>query len=231
MNKNKKLTSIASDAPDLAEPILDEASSKIMKEVFGAVMPGVIKDLPVIKYVKTAGDVYGAFRLHKLTRRAMAFATAIKASELDIDEFSKLDPAMQTMVADIIVTELDNHADDLQSEALGYLFTAYVCGKIERLTFLGVAHEIKNTNPLVFYFNVDAYGYELARDKLEPPDFDYTQHKRGTTINSGPIQYLPASFKTNSTNKLAFSSELYMTNLGEAFFEHVYEPMSKAHMI
>lgn len=205
------------DLPDLAEPFLDEASATIAREIFGVALPDIIKDLPVLKYVKTASDVYGAYRLQKLHRRLKSFLDALVDGNFTLEDFNKLPTDEQKQVVDILVTELDSQADDLQAEAMGYLFNAYISSSIDRLTFMGIAHELKNTNPLVFYFNVDSY-------KL-------TERKPGTTIDDGPIHYLPTSFTSNSTEKLAFSSELYLTNLGKAFFENVYTPMSQEHMI
>ncbi len=224
---------MADDIPDLAEPFLDEASSKIAKELFSTALPDLVKDLPILKYIKTATDIYGAYRITMLNRRIRAFIAAIQAGNFDIEDFRNLSKSEQSQVVDVLMTELDNHTDDLQSEALGYLFAAYVSGKIDRLIFIGVAHELKNTNPLVFYFNVDSYSYELRNENsnFDGLDFGFTKRPSGTTIDNGPVQYLPAAFKSNSTAKLAFSSELYMSNLGEAFFEHVYSPMKRAHVI
>lgn len=81
---------------------------------------------------------------------------------LSLDDFNRLPPDEQKHVIDILVTELDNQSDDLQSKAMGYLFNAYISGSIDRLMFMGIAHELRNTNPLVFYFNVDNVdGYNL----------------------------------------------------------------------
>ena len=135
---------------------------------------------------------------------------------LSLDDFNRLPPDEQKHVIDILVTELDNQSDDLQSKAMGYLFNAYISGSIDRLMFMGIAHELRNTNPLVFYFNVDNVdGYNL------------TPQSSGATSISGPVHYLPNSFVSNSTDKLMFSSELYLTNLGQAFFDNVYLPMNQ----
>jgi hypothetical protein len=208
---------VADNLPDLAEPFFDEASTTIAREVFGATLPDVVKELPVLKYIKTASDIYSTYRLQKIHRRLKAFLSALIAGNFTLDEFSKLSADDQKYVVDILVTELDSQSDDMQSEAMGYLFNAYIAGSIDRLMFMGIAHELKNANPLVFYFNVDSYNL--------------TPRNTGTTIDSGPVHYLPASFVANGTDKLAFSSELYLTNLGQAFFDNVYNPMSQKHMI
>lgn len=230
MTKNKKFQDAASSVPDLVEPFLDEASSKVAKEIFSTALPEIAKDLPVLKYIKTASDLYGAYRILKLNKRIKAFVDAIHAGGFRVEDFRKLSQDDQSKVVDVIITELDNHTDNLQSEALGHLFSAYISEKIDRLTFLGVAHELKNTNPLVFYFNVDGYAYKQKRPDIGT-DLGYTVRKSGITLDSGPIHYLPASFKSNSTDMIAYSSMTFMTNLGEAFFKYVYEPMSKAHTI
>lgn len=205
------------DLTDLTEPFFDEASVAIARDIFGVALPDIVKDLPVLKYVKTASDVYGAYRLQKLHRRLKSFLNALIEGNFNLEDFVELPKDDQRQVVDILVTELDSQADDLQSEATGYLFNAYIRGSIDRLMFMGIAHELKNTNPLVFYFNADSY-------KL-------TEREPGTTIDDGPIHYLPTSFTSNTTEKLAFSSEIYLTNLGKAFFENIYTPMSGKHMI
>lgn len=206
---------VVNDLPDLTEPFFDEASMIIAKDVFGATLPEIVRELPLLKYIKTASDIYSTYRLQKLHRRLKSFLGALIAGSFSLEDFNKLTSNEQKHVVDILVTELDNQADDLQSEAMGYLFNAYIGGLIERLMFMGIAHELKNTNPLVFYFNVDSYIL--------------TERKAGTTIDGGPIHYLPTSFFSSTTDTLAFSSELYLTNLGKAFFENIYIPMSHRH--
>lgn len=209
---------VADSLPDLVEPFFDEASTTIAREIFGATLPDIVKELPVLKYIKTASDIYGTYRLQKVHRRLKAFLAALIAGNFTLDEFSKLSTDDQKYVVDILVTELDSQSDDLQSEAMGYLFNAYITGSIDRLMFMGIAHELKNTNPLVFYFSVDSYTL--------------TSRSSGTTIDSGPTHYLPTSFAaSNNINGFLSSSEIYLTNLGRAFFDNVYNPMSQKHMI
>jgi len=215
----KKITNIIGDAaPDLGEQYLDEASTVLAKELLGVVLPEFAKELPVIKYIKTGSDVYSVYKVNKLQRRLKAFLGALIDGKFVIEDFYKLTLEEQRQVIDILVTELDNQSDDYQSEAMGYLFNAYITGKLHRLTFLGIAHELKNTNPLVFYFNVD--GYKLA------------QNMGGTEIELGPINYLPSAFITASTDKvITATGHTFLTKLGEAFFENVYEPMSQKYLV
>lgn len=78
-----------------------------------------------------------------MRRRLKAFLEALIAGDFSRDDFDSLPPDEQEYVIDILVTELDNQPDDLQSEAMAYLFSAYISGTIDRLMFTGIAHELK----------------------------------------------------------------------------------------
>jgi len=225
----KKISTVISDEGlDIVEPILDEGAQSLMKDIFGIAIPEITSNIPVLKSVKSAVDIYGAIRVRRLNSRMDAFARALKSGDFNIDDFTDLSAKDQVSLVDTIVTELDSHNDDLQSIALGCLFNAYVSGRIDRLIFTGVSHELKNTNPLVFYFNVSSY-----KTKSQLPvnsngaDFGFTKRNLGTTVDSGPIEYLPAAFISNSSGGMQFSTDMTLTNLGEAFFDHVYHPMKK----
>ena len=228
--------SIKTDAPDLVEPLFDEASNAVAKGIFGVALPEIIKELPILKYVKTATDVYSAYRISKLHRRLKAFLDALQDGSFTLDDFYKLSRDQQESVVDILVTELDGQSDNLQAEALGYLFAVYMSKDIDRLIFLGVAHELKNINPLVFYFNVDSYTFDDAA-RLESSvasNFGFSNALMPIQIKSGPVQYLPSTFISGSTSAsgaFQISSSAYMTNLGEAFFKYVYRPMQQKHTI
>jgi hypothetical protein len=234
MNDRKITSIIKDDGLDIAEPLLDESVSTLMHDIFSIAIPELVKDVPVLKGIKTTVDIYGAIRLTRLSRRMQSFAKALQQGDFSPSDLNELSKEEQLRLIDTVVTELDIHTDSLQSEALGYLFKAYVSSKIDRLVFTGVAHELKNTNPLVFYFNVDSYSTKQP-PKLPPfpadTGFAFTTRNYGTSIDRGPIEYLPAAFKSNSSDTMKFSSETILTNLGEAFFEHVYKPMQKVHII
>jgi hypothetical protein len=202
------------EAPDLVEPLLDEAAGKLANQLFHHAMPELAKDLPVIKYIKTGSDMYSTYKLMSLHKKMRAFLQSLLDGRFDITVYESLKSEEKATMIDILVTELDNQTDKLQSEALGLLFVAYIQKKIDRLTFLGIAHELKNTNPLLFYFNVDSIGVtEKYKDK------DLALY--------GPVHYLPSSFYSNGTDRLQLSSDgPFLTSLGRAFYENVYVPMS-----
>ena len=157
-----------------------------------------------------------------------SFAYAIQDGKFDISDLDNLSHDDQVSLVDTVVTELDNHTDNFQSEALGYLFKAYVLKEIDRLAFTGIAHELKNTNPLVFYFNVDSYSTKqpLKIPPLAPGyGFAFTARKYGTVIDSGPVDYLPAAFKSNSSSTMQFTTETLLSDMGELFLKYVYNPM------
>lgn len=208
---------LTDSGPDMLEPVFDEASERLSQELFGAVMPELIEDLPILKYVKTASDVYTTFRMYKLKKRMTQFLHSLIDGSFQVANYVALSSEEKQLTIDILVTELDAQTDDMQSEALALLFMAYINGNIDRLMFHGISHELKNTNPLVFYFSVD--GFML------------TSEHSGVRI-SGPLHYLPASFYSNSSpGGLTGLGEMYLTNLGEVFFTDIYQPMQANHSI
>lgn len=217
MRKIKKI--IQDESPDLVEPFLDEAANSLANKLFHFAMSGLASDLPVIKYAKTGVDLYGAYKLSRLQKKMKVFLQSLIDGQFSIDDYNALEQSEKETMIDILVTELDSQTDSLQSEALGILFVAYVQRKIDRLTFLGIAHELKNTNPLLFYFNVDSISVEeMYKDK--------------NLAISGPIHYLPSAFYSNETDKFQFTSDgPFLTDLGKSFYENVYAPMSLRYVI
>ncbi len=217
MEKAKE--NIKRDAPDLAEPFLDEVTNAVAEKLFHEALPELAKDLPVIKYFSAGADLYGTYKVHKLRKRMAVFLKSLIDGKFDVEAYGALEQEEKEAMIDIVVTELDNQTDNLQSEALGLLFVAYIQKKIDRLAFLGIAHELKNTNPLAFYFNMDSI---VVREKFKAKELAV----------SGPVHYLPSSFYSNGTDKLQFSSDgPFLTNLGKAFYENVYKPMAQRYMI
>lgn len=205
-----------SNIPDLAEPVLDAASEELARGLFGVAVPELIKDLPVLKYAVVAKDLYTAFRINKLTKRMKKFLDTLQQGGFNLRDYEVLSPEERQLVIDILVTELDAQTDDMQSEALALLFKAYADKKIERLMFHGVAHELKNINPLVFYFSVD--GFSLKAQGA------------GVSID-GPLHYLSQAFYSNQTGGLQFTTDHYLTNLGLVFFDVIYTPMREKYSI
>lgn len=219
---NKRFSStkrIADDAPDLVEPFFDEASTRLAGELFHQALPELAKELPILRYIKTGMDQYSIYRTNKLYRKMRVFLKSLIDGQFNMNAYNALKQEEKEAMIDILVTELDNQTDDLQSEALGLLFVAYIERRIDRLIFMGIAHELKNTNPLAFYFNVDSIG---VTEKYKDKDLAI----------SGPVHYLPSSFYSDGTDKLSFSSEgPFLTNLGRAFYNNVYKPMSERYVI
>jgi hypothetical protein len=146
-----------------------------------------------------------------------AFLNALIDEKFSIDDFRELPQSEQQMVIDILVAELDGQTDDKQAEALALLFAAYIRKDIDRLIFHGVAHELKNINPLTFYFNVD--------------NLTTGESKAGIRLTGGPTHYLPSTFYGNRSDTLNFSSDLFLTNLGKIFFTCIYNPMMQKYLI
>lgn len=204
---------IAKEGDELAEPFFDATSEGILKGIFGIALPEFAKDLPLIKYVKTAVDMYSAHKLSRLQRRMKAFLDGLTEGSFEVKDFEALSDDEQRMIIDILITELDTYANDFQSEALSLLFMAFIKKDIDRLMFQGVSHELKNINPLAFYFNVDGFSLKELNSSTIRIRID------------GPLHYLPSTFYSTQSEGLISASELYLTSFGKIFFEYIYEPM------
>jgi len=207
----------AKEGDELAEPLFDVASEQILKGIFGIALPEFAKDLPLLKYAKTAVDLYSAHKLSRLHRRMEAFLKGITEGNFKPKDFEALNPDEQHMIIDILITELDSHANDFQSEALSLLFIAYIKKDIDRLMFQGVSHELKNINPIAFYFNVDGFSLDEVSDS--------------STRIDGPIHYLPSTFYNSRSENLIASTDLYLTSFGKIFFTYIYEPMQQKYIV
>lgn len=213
---SKQNDDIRDDALDIsaeiAEPVFDDLSTGVVKTLFGADIKDAAEDTPGLKVIVFAGKLFRAGTHWWQARKLQAFLTALKDGDAGITAFERLNDKQKQDLRAFIISELDKQTSEKQAEALGYLLVAYFQGKIDRLMFDGVAHEIKNINPRAFAFNIDGF----------------TRSNLGTATRiEGPVHYLPAAFVSNSTEKIMFSSSgPFLTNLGDAFFPHVYDPMA-----
>lgn len=214
MKKNFKLPD---DTDDLLEPFLDEGARRIGNEIFKAGLPELAEETPVLKWGKLGYDMYSLHKMNKLRKRMAAFLSALEAGKFELKQFEELDQSLQAMVIEILINELDSQNDDYQAEALALLFNAYIKKDIDRLMFQGVAHELKNANPLTFYFNVDSIVVEKEQGRLR--------------IVQGPVHYLPAAFVSGTNDQFETTSDNLLTNIGKTFYEVIYVPMQQKYSI
>lgn len=202
----------ADNAPDIAEPILDAGAESLGKELFGVALPEFAHEVPLIRTAVAAADMYSYLRFRRLRARMRQFLDGLIAQQFRIEDYLALDARERQLVIDILVTELDSHTHDGQSQALSLLFGSYIRGDISRSMFHGVSHELKYVNPLVFQGDVAAF----IRKAPVPA---------GVRIE-GQLHYLPSTFYSNSTEILSFSSDNWLTDLGAVFFEQIYDHLS-----
>jgi hypothetical protein len=213
----KKNSKLPGGTDDLLEPFLDEGARRIGNQIFKAGLPELAEETPILKWGKLGYDMYSMHKMNKLSKRMAAFLSALEADAFKLRQFEELDESLQAMVIEILINELDLQNDNYQAEALALLFNAYIKKEIDRLMFQGVAHELKNANPLTFYFNVDSLVVNNDQDRLR--------------IISGPINYLPAAFVSGSNDQFESTSDNLLTNLGKTFYEVIYVPMQQRYSI
>ena len=65
----------------------------------------------------------------------------------------KLSEKDKSKLRGLVISQLDLQSDERQAEAMGYAIDAYLSNKIDRLMLVGIISELKNINPLLFYFS------------------------------------------------------------------------------
>jgi hypothetical protein len=211
------VSQLSDEVPDLAEPIFDLAVKTIANEVFKSSLPEIVGELPILKYGKTAKDIFNIVNNKRRASKLRVFLQSLLTQELDIAEFHKLDSTVQNQVVEMLISEINTQSSDLQSEALAYLFTAYVNKAIDHLTFLGIAHELKYTNPALYNFSVDKLAATIDGEVYKV---------------TGPTNYLPVSFGHNTITGIGQWSStgdyfFVLSNFGKIFYNSVYLPMSE----
>lgn len=212
----------ADDLADLTEPFADEATKYLLKSFAGELMPEILENVPVIKTGVVIGKLFNSAKATYRANMMANFLRALQSNAKTMDEFVKLSDDDKAYIRGLVISQLDLHTDERQAEALALIVDAYLWQKVDRLTFVGILAEIKNTNPLLYYFNVDA--------------IQLTTEDTGVVAASGPTHLLPAAFGHNTVTGIGMwgstgDYKFTVTNLGKAFFAHVYEPMAAKYMM
>ena len=208
------------DLADLAEPLLDKASIKFLESFTGATSADFIESLPAGKLVITTARLFSSAKNHHRERHLKSFLQGLKAGNNTIEEFNKLSEKDKSKLRGLVISQLDLQSDERQAEAMGYAVDVYLSNKIDLLMLVGIISELKNINPLLFYFS----EYNLYIDN------GHTIY--GRPIIKGPVHLLPAIFYSVMTEDSAvWSPELSTTPtptpIGKLFFRHIYEPMAE----
>lgn len=209
------------DLADLAEPLLDETSIKFLESFTGATSADFIESLPAGKLVITMARLFSSAKNHYRKEYLKSFIQGLRAGNNTIEEFNKLSEKDKSKLRGLVISQLDLQSDERQAEAMGYAVDAYLSKKIDQLMLAGIVSELKNTNPLLFYFS----EYNLHIDN------SHTVY--GNSIIKGPVHLLPAAFYSKimterSAGWSAVPSTVSIpTEIVKLFFTYVYEPMAE----
>ena len=141
------------DLADLAEPLLDKASIKFLESFTGATSADFIESLPAGKLVITTARLFSSAKNHYRKEYLKLFLQGLKAGNNTMEEFDKLSKKDKSKLRGLVISQLDLQSDERQAEAMGYAVDAYLSNKIDRLMLVGIISELKNINPLLFYFS------------------------------------------------------------------------------
>jgi hypothetical protein len=208
----------ADDLTDLSEPYIDEASRQLLERFAGYMLPEIVGEIPVAKTILVVGKLFDNARQYHRTKNLLSFISALENGSKTMEEFEKLPEDEKSTLRGLIISQLDLHSDERQAEALGLVVDVYLRKDIDRLTFIGIVSELKNTNPLLYYVNVDAIS-------THPDNLN-----KEIIIARGPTHLLPAAFGHNIVSGTGgwdsiVGNEYTLTKLGQSFFKYVYTPM------
>lgn len=209
------------DLADLTEPFLDEGIKQLADRFAGEALPEIAGEIPVLKTLVAVGKVFNSAKDYHRTRMLLAFLSSLKDGSKSMDDFEALSEEDRAGVRGLVIAQLDMQTDVLQAEAIAFIVDAYLSGEIHWLVFVGVLSEIKNTNPVLYRFNVDAITVDWKES--------------GVAEAAGPTHLLPAAFGHNTITGIgqwdSVGTYLFvLSNLGKDFFKYVYEPMMQKHL-
>ena len=141
------------DLADLTETPLDKASIKFLESFTGATSADFIESLPAGKLIITTARLFSSAKNHHRERHLKSFLQGLKAGNNTIEEFNKLSEKDKSKLRGLVISQLDLQSDERQAEAMGYAVDVYLSNKIDRLMLVGIISELKNINPLLFYFS------------------------------------------------------------------------------
>ncbi len=209
------------DLADLAEPILDKASIKFLESFAGTESANFIESLPTGKLMITMARLFSSAKNHYRERHLNSFLQGLKVGDNTIEDFNRLSEDTKSKLRGLVISQLDLQSDERQAEAMGYAVDAYLSNKIDWMMLAGIVSELKNINPLLFYFS----EYNLYIDN------SHTVY--GKPIIEGLVHLLPAIFYSKIMTERSAgwsavpSTAPTPTPIGKLFFNYIYEPMAK----
>ncbi len=213
------------DLAEISEVLVDKASKGFLDAFLGENAADFIESVPAGKLTLAIGKLFMSAKDHHRTKMLRAFLKGMQSGDRSFDDFKEQDEQTKNDLRGLVLAQLDLQTDERQAEAVGFIVDAYLAKKVDRLTFVGIVSEIKNTNPLLYYFSVDS----LVIDKMHT--------NFGKPVIKGNVKLLPAVFYFTSATESSHGWGAvpgmvdHPTAMGEAFFEYIYEPMSAKYQI
>ena len=213
------------DLAEISEVLIDKASRGFLDAFLGANAADFIESVPAGKLTLAIAKLFVSAKDYHRTKMLRAFLSGLQSGSKPFDDFEELDENMKNDLRGLVLTQLDLQADERQAEAMGLIVDAYLAKKIDRLIFIGIVFEIKNTNPLLYYFSVDSLT------------IDTMQTNFGKPVIKGSVRLLPAVFYNTSATEGSHGWSAvpgtvdHPTGMGEAFFKYIYDPMSEKYQI
>ena len=209
------------DLADLAEPLLDKASTEFLASFTGATSADFIESLPAGKLIITTARLFSSAKNYYRERYLKSFLQGLKVGDNTMEDFNKLSENNKSKLRGLVISQLDLQSDERQAEAMGYAVDAYLSNKIGWIMLAGIISELKNINPLLFYFSEYNLYIDNSDDEYDSP------------IIKGPVHILPAVFYSEIMTKRSAgwsavpSTTPTPTPIGILFFRHIYEPMAE----
>jgi len=213
------------DLVDISEVIVDETSKGFLNAFLGEYAADFIQSVPAGKLSLAIGKLFLSAKDHHRTKMLRSFLIGIQRGDKSFKEFKELDKNSKNNLRGLVLAQLDLQTDERQAEAVGLIVDAYLAKHIDWLNFIGIVSEIKNTNPLLYYFSVDSLV------------IDHMHTNFGKPVIKGNVKLLPAVFYYTSATESSHGwsavpgSVSHTTIMGEAFFKYIYEPMFKKYQI
>lgn len=213
------------DLAELSEVILDASSKDLLETLLGETAADFIESVPGGKLTLAIGKLFSSAKDHHRRKMLEAFLVGMQNGDKSFDDFNGLPEQEKSDLRGLVLAQLDLQTDARQAEAVGLIVDAYLANKIDRLTFVAIVSEIKNTNPLLYYFSV----HMLEIDKMHT--------NFGRPVIKGNTRLLPAVFYSTSATESSHGWSAvpgtvdHPTETGEAFFKYVYEPLAEKYQI
>lgn len=195
-----------------SEFIMDESQKKFAEKFFGDDFGDLAELTNATRTIMAGAKIFQKYKESSRLKRLLAFLGTLKDDEQAWTAFQSLEDGDKELIRSFVIRRLDQMESETQASALTCAVSAFLRKKIPQRVFFGLAHELVSINPLVFDFKKNLY--KIARDKE-------------LYRVEGEASYLPRAFNSQHIPAaITFGQPpMYINELGQAFFDHVYRPM------